>query len=368
MIEFEINKDNVYAIPSNVTHLRFNKYFNLKLEPGKFTIPNSVIDLSFENVLFDFTISGVIPEGVTHLHLGRYNKLLELGDIPPNVTHLTFGDSFNQIIPVGTIPISVTHLKFGYHFNQTLLVGSIPKNVTHLEFGEKFNQPVEASMIPNIVTHLTFGTYFNQILHKGIIPESVQFLNLGPGFHSYDYIEGIPKNTYLTCTIYEEHQDLNDDRYLNKEMILKRVNHLIIYGIDSYYSFDINHVIPNELLKRIYDNLTISVLVDFNHELLQNISQNKVDEDTYLGDSPHYENYKKQIWGPYQDFFHIQSPHGIFPQNYDKIMKKRKQINLLKIVHQELIEKIFDPIRIQKICEKNGIELFDWIQLSWKVL
>ena len=35
---------------------------------------------------------------------------------------------------------------------------------------------------------------------------------------------------------------------------------------------------------------------------------------------------------------------------------------------EELVQKVFDPIRIQKICEKNGFELFDWIQLSWKVL
>lgn len=56
--------------------------------------------------------------------------------------------------------------------------------------------------------------------------------------------------------------NLNDVQYLNKNMILNRVNHLIIYGIDSYYSFSINHAIPDKLLERIYDNLIISILSD----------------------------------------------------------------------------------------------------------
>ncbi len=476
MILFEVNKENINAIPSNVTHLRFKEYFNGEINPG--IIPEGVTHLSFKNVSSDFSIKGVIPSSVTHLILKEYfNESIQFGDLPNNLTHLIFGSCFNNYIKPGVLPNSLKYLKFGSNFNKPLKIGSIPENVTYLEFGISFNKPLEKGMIPNSVTHLTFGPYFNQPLKQGVIPNSVTHLTFGNYFNQplikgtlpknlkylslrgefqyhdslyHDSYVGIPDKTYLTYIIDNE-DEINDNQYLNKNIIINRVNHLIMYGIDSYFQHDINYTIPKNLLKRIYDNLIISVLVDFNHQLVENINTNqsknydknknkfddfdeieqylenevleineddelkedeldedelKEDEDeleevqnedededeleevededeneleevvenqinqvnqingdTYLGYSPYYDNYKKQLWGPYQDFFYLQAPNGIFPPNQNKLLKKRKQINLLKLVHQELVVKVFHPIRIQNICEKYHIDFVDWINI-----
>ncbi len=503
MIEFEVNKENINAIPSNVSHLRFKEYFNGEINPG--IIPEGVTHLSFKNVSSNLSIKGLIPNSVTHLIFKEYfNESIQFGYLPNNLTHLIFGSCFNNYIEPGVLPESIKYLKFGSNFNKPLKIGSIPKNVTYLEFGISFNKPLEPGMIPNSVTHLTFGPYFNQPLKQGVIPNSVTHLTFGNYFNQplikgtlpknlkylslrgefqyhdslyHDSYEGIPDKTYLTYIIDNE-DEINDKQYLNKNIIINRVNHLIMYGIDSYFQHDINYTIPKNLLKRIYDNLIISVLVDFNHQLIENIKTNQsknyeknnnkfddfdkieqylenevleineddelkedeldedeleeiqnedeleeiedeevqnedeleeiededenededeleeienededeleeveeaeqviqnqvnldnqlndINEDTYLCYSPHYDNYKKLIWGPYQDFFYLQAPNGIFPPNQNKLLKKRKQINLLKLVHKEMVVKVFHPIRIQNICKKYHIDFVDWINI-----
>jgi hypothetical protein len=121
-----------------------------------------------------------IPSNITHLYFDdSFDQPLSIGIIPHTVTHLTFGKNFNKPIPIGVIPNSVTHLTFGRDFNQPLTIHMIPNSVTHLTFDTCFNQPLNENVIPSSVTHLTFGMCFNQKLNPGNIPNSVKHLTFG---------------------------------------------------------------------------------------------------------------------------------------------------------------------------------------------
>uniref|UniRef100_A0A6C0C821 F-box domain-containing protein n=1 Tax=viral metagenome TaxID=1070528 RepID=A0A6C0C821_9ZZZZ len=130
-------------------------------------MPPKVTHLTFGDD-FNRSVENVIPSSVTHLTLGHYfNQPIT---IPSSVTHLTFKLHFNQPVK---IPSSVTHVTFGYSFNQPI---EVPSSVTHLTFGPKFNQPIK---IPTFTTHLKFGCYFNQPV---IVPPSVTHLVFGDFF------------------------------------------------------------------------------------------------------------------------------------------------------------------------------------------
>ena len=59
----------------------------------------------------------------------KFNQLID--NLPPSITHLTFGTCFNQLID--NLPSSITHLTFGHCFNQ--LVDNLPSTINHLTFG-----------------------------------------------------------------------------------------------------------------------------------------------------------------------------------------------------------------------------------------
>jgi hypothetical protein len=83
------------------------------------------------------------------------NKFNQEVNLPPNLTHLTFGYYFNQ--QVNNLPKSLIHLTFGYKFNQK--VENLPNLITYLTFGRKFNQ--KAENLPNLITHLTLSKKFS---------------------------------------------------------------------------------------------------------------------------------------------------------------------------------------------------------------
>jgi hypothetical protein len=90
----------------------------------------------------------LLPHGITHLSLTRFNQLQYL---PPSITHLTMETTFNG--SVQNIPSSVTHLTFENGVSQS--VDNLPSSITHLTFGDTFNQPVDH--LGAGLTHLTLG-------------------------------------------------------------------------------------------------------------------------------------------------------------------------------------------------------------------
>jgi len=82
-----------------------------------------------------------------------YNLPLAPGVLPPNLTHLNFGQKFNQTLTPGVLPPSLTHLTFSFAFNQPLEMGTLPPNLEQLTLGTFFNQPLTRVVLPDAPDH-----------------------------------------------------------------------------------------------------------------------------------------------------------------------------------------------------------------------
>ena len=102
-----------------------------------------------------------------------YNQLLAVGELPPTLTHLTFGVGYNQPLAVDELPPTLTHLTFGRNFNRPL-AGVLPPTLTHLTFGETFDQPL-TRVLPRTVEEVTLGSDFKQTV---CFPPSLRTLRL----------------------------------------------------------------------------------------------------------------------------------------------------------------------------------------------
>ncbi len=266
--------------------------------------------------MIEFTVTNEnlhqIPQNVTHLTFeDDFNQPLVSGVIPNSVTHLTFGWSFNQPLTQGVtcvIPNSVTHLTFGENFNQPLVV---PNSVTHLTFGRSFNQPLSTGAIPNSVTHLTFEP-FNEYncFDTFVIPNSVTHLDLGFNLYQFEYFRFIPSSvTHLTFGIPFIHKDFVL-KALDKTIQLNNVTHIYIryhdYGFVTHYT--------SEMI----DWLNIL----FNNHIPKNIK--------YVNDV----NYRYC----YQQFSTAK-------------------------FNEELTQKVFNPLRLQKMAKEYHIEFMDLVDM-----
>ncbi len=306
-----------------------------------------------------------------------------VNNIPSNVTHLIFNDYFNQPLSVGVIPNSVTHLVFGCEFNQIV---DIPNSVTHLLFGYNFNRPL---YIPNSLIYLRFGYEFNQIVD---IPNSVKDLTIG---NEFDIVNNIIPNNVIHLTyniLYEWHKEKDYETYKKRletqnKFIVEKVNHLII-NLDFQLMIDSEYIITNEMISKIYKNLVISI-IDFFDDSIDDSIDNiiKYNNEIIQDNENFYIKYKNMILEPYKDFFFVMEierchhnendyllKNGYFLENdflgncvysihndyikydyYEKLCKKK----LLIPIHSELITKVFNPIRLQKIANTYNIELVD---------
>nr|AEX62419.1 putative F-box and FNIP repeat-containing protein [Moumouvirus Monve] len=145
-------------------------------------IKDSIFLSSFKNISYRATCIN-IPNNITHLYFSdSFNKPLpklnEFNCFTNNLKFIKFGWNFNQPIH-GCIPNSVTHLIFGNRFNQDIS-GCIPENVVYLEFGTSFNKSIK-DCLPKKLKYLKFGFNFNQNIDK-CIPD-VKYLEFGHNFN-----------------------------------------------------------------------------------------------------------------------------------------------------------------------------------------
>jgi len=158
---------------------------------------------------------------ITKIHFyDTFNETIDENDLPPNLTHLTFGYHFNQSIdlsklvllthlsfdnffnqPIDDLPRSLTHLKLGWRFNQSL--DNLPESLTHLVYPSDSNLPFN---MPSSLTHLEFGFYFNQPLNN--LPKSLTHLKLGSDFsHPFD---NLPKSLIHLNLGYDFNKPIDD--------------------------------------------------------------------------------------------------------------------------------------------------------------
>lgn len=166
---------NSGILPITLKHIYFSSSFNQKLslgpsnEPKDKSIPNQVKKLKF-----DFF----------------FNQKLEIGDIPDSVKDLRFGYAFNQKLITGAIPSGVKYLDLGYSFNQELSYGHIPQSVQHLTIGEFFNQRIQHGILPEGLTHLIIKSKKTKIFeNEDSIPSSVISLTIKKRMIVPEYIK-----------------------------------------------------------------------------------------------------------------------------------------------------------------------------------
>lgn len=116
---------------------------------------------------------GDLPPSLTHLVL-PYNYNQSVDNLPPNLTHLTLGKGFNS--PINSLPTSLINLDFscGYFIHS---IENIPNSITQLVLGHYFNQPI--TDLPPLLTHLTIGYWFNQSIDS--LPKSITHLRIQVG-------------------------------------------------------------------------------------------------------------------------------------------------------------------------------------------
>ena len=112
------------------------------------------------------------------MYSDRFNHPIGVGVLPPNLTHLEFGNVFNQSIGVGVLPSNLTHLSFGWKFNQPIEKGVLPTSLKYLKFGRRFNRPIGIGVLPTGLKYLNVGRDFNQPIGDCILPIGLKHFNL----------------------------------------------------------------------------------------------------------------------------------------------------------------------------------------------
>jgi hypothetical protein len=178
---FDSSIDVYKNIISKYNKLVFSNYNDVDICIKRNNKYDSIYSNNFIGSKFNQIID--LPPNLTHITFGRnFNQLI---DLPPNLVYINFGDNFNQkvVLPLNLVyinfgygfnqkvdlPQNLTHLTFGFYFNQKV---DLPQNLVHINFGKKFNQKV--NLPPNLV-HINFGYYFNQ---KVDLPLDIKYLKI----------------------------------------------------------------------------------------------------------------------------------------------------------------------------------------------
>ncbi len=148
----------------------------------------------------------------------------DISKLPHFLTYLTFGWKFNK--DPSNLPSNITHLTFGHCFNQN--VSKLHQNLLHLTFGCMFNHDV--SKLPHFLTLINFGWSFNQDVSK--LPQTITHLTLGLKFNQKFNIPSNIKYLKLNC----------NNQYLINSLPTS-IKKLII-DADSKYNADLN-CLPN---------------------------------------------------------------------------------------------------------------------------
>jgi phage-related protein len=172
----------------NLNHIMFDAGFDERVDMSSGDMPKNLTHLTFGR-FFNQDVRNRLPPNLTHLTFDwNFDQDIRNG-LPTTLTHLTFGDDFNQDVRNG-LPDNLTHLTFAYSFNQDIRNG-LPDTLTHLKFGNRFNQDVRNGLPPNL-THLTFDWEFNQDVRNGL-PSTLTHLIFGYNFRQ-DIRDGLPPN------------------------------------------------------------------------------------------------------------------------------------------------------------------------------
>ncbi|KAM9986906.1 hypothetical protein ACTFIY_011319 [Dictyostelium cf. discoideum] len=244
----DIKKDSLSCkkIPFSTTTLVLDDDFNQPIRVGD--IPQNITNLSFGKSFSSSIGPNSLPKSTRILSLenlisvdfGEYfNRPLfsNMFSFSKSITTIIFGKGFTQQIAPGVFNHLKT-LKFGDHFNSRILKNELPQSLTCLDLGG-YNIPLDFGMFPNSLTSLTFH-WFNKPIEIGIFPSSIESLNLGWNFNQIIKPGIFPKNLkYLDIYNSSFKQDLSIDGILPqsfKNLTISIDNLSLFQSFDSKFS------------------------------------------------------------------------------------------------------------------------------------
>jgi hypothetical protein len=144
--EFNKPLDDYINIIQKYDNLIFSNYSDITI----CIKTNNQYEYEFTKYYFNQAVIN-LPPNLTHLTFGYYFNQ-EVINLPPNLTHLTFGYYFNQEVD---IPFSVKYLKL--NCNNQNIIDYLPDSIEELELENYFN--LELNNLPSSLKKLTFNKY-----------------------------------------------------------------------------------------------------------------------------------------------------------------------------------------------------------------
>lgn len=288
------------------------------------------IDSEYYWAWWDSRDTQLVPDGTVDLTFGwDFDQPLWVGAIPDSVVHLTFGIKFNEFIEIGVIPNSVEHLTFeGGYYMPAFVVGSIPNSVKSLSI-EGYSKPFDVGIIPESVKELDFGDDFDQPIMIGVGPNHISYLEFEKYLKS-SKISFIPKSV-SSLRLYQFNSpivlDANPDQIT---FFCKKICHTKIFYGEEFYT------------KTFFCEITYK-----KSTIQRTIIPNPIKIMILPND---YEN-------NYVKISHLKNVYSILFGYSETICTLYHTPQF----QEELVEKVFDPIRIQRLCDNHKIDLYSWI-------
>jgi hypothetical protein len=393
-------------IPEGIKYLSLGYYFDKELNIGD--LPESLECLVFGSCFNKTIAKDVLPKKLKTLIFGcNFDKKIEKDVLPEGLKKIDFGISFNQPIDIGVIPESVDYLTFSFKFNQPL-VGVLPKNLKKLYLGSGFKQPIEKGILVDSITELTLYVSNNQILEKDMLPSSLTKLTIHNFNNTTIPLDAYPsKLTYLHVFIKLRNNEelkknlfpntlthLHIDGYVKQTIKTGHIPHSVIdlsfnvtYHCESFNSNIEDNALPDGLINldlggSFFKNININnchklvkINIPHNYGFIKNknliivhnkISNHKLYNIYNINDIKYvienerpiiiissHDNYMRINNGKYLEFI---------LSNIDKHNNVMKQLKMREL-HRLLAIVVFNPIRLQKICDVYEVDFSDLVSI-----
>jgi len=192
-------KVNIFRLGDDLNKIKFYDNDFVKFDDSKKFKSDNIVEINVTTRKFQFKNLDKF-ENLYHLVIKQTDDFdrLNIMDITPNITHLTFGFKFNQYIDNLEGLVNLTHLTFGHGFNKPINSLKNLVNLTNLNFGHRFNKPIDS--LENLVnlTNLNFGHRFDQPIDSLKNLVNLTNLNFGNGFNKpIDSLENLVNLTDL---------------------------------------------------------------------------------------------------------------------------------------------------------------------------
>lgn len=404
-------------LPPNIKKLTFGSNFNNEIKQN--VIPNTVQYLSFSCINYNYSLLNVFPNSIIELYLYSNDLELEPNVIPnsvkilhisskikenviPNSVEFLYYNSDCELDPYilpnsiiklsidsnitilpNVIPNSVLYLYLLYDYNQKIIPNSIPNSVIKLKFGLKFNQQIDINELPNNLKILKFGHSFNQKININVIPNSVKYIEFNNAFNQ-DLTEGIlPQNieTLILKTF-----NNNPIYFPNSIKVLSinhcSINHMINYGLNdllpTLHELRIMHYRDdNTFLMRSNSRLNINSFNNLNINILcideayDDMYRYKIHEKYLVNSNINNDIFINKLEHDYNFFHNHIRNYELFKINKEYINSFYKYINthftkeklIGNVILEELVSKVLNPRRINKLSIDYNMDFMDIIDL-----